>query len=166
MLMIHGWPYVPARPGNTAEILKKVYCLLAEKVKVSGGSREQDCHSAASEIFPCCHCAKDASVAETCPPSAESKTTTTPAVTSSVSACSFHARANSCFAKPRFSRTEVSSAGDVAGCTENILTFLPRKSSHFPGNTATSSRVTRNSSADFALSAGAAAFAESSGNSS
>ena len=117
MLMIHGWPYVPARPGNTAEILKKVYCLLAEKVKVSGGSREQDCHSAASEIFPCCHCAKDASVAETCPPSAESKTTTTPAVTSSVSACSFHARANSCFAKARFSRTEVSSAGDDGRAT-------------------------------------------------
>src|SRR5258708_26410307 len=70
------------------------YCFFVVAEKVSGGSSEQDCQKAASDIFPSCHCCREVSVAEASPPAAESKSTTTPANAASEVGGVFQARRN------------------------------------------------------------------------
>src|SRR5258707_5905653 len=81
-----------AQTGAATQITH--YCFFVVAEKVSGGSREQDCQKADSDIFPSCHCCREVSVADARPPSAESKTTTTPASSASAVGCVFQARRN------------------------------------------------------------------------
>src|SRR5258708_21979910 len=98
---------------NTIQINR--YCFFGVAEKASGGSREQDCQKAASDIFPSCHCCREVKVAEASPPSAESKITTTPANAASEVGGVFQPRRNNSLTEASFSRGAVCRSGDCAG---------------------------------------------------
>ena len=78
-----------------------------------------------SESFPEVHCAKLDIVAEIWPPSAESKTMTTPSGDSPGEGVSLYALAKRDVANLRFASTEETASEADAGSTQKIRTDLP-----------------------------------------
>src|SRR5467141_283178 len=110
---------------------------------ISGGSTEQSFQNEASARLPDCHCFKFSRVAAICPPSAESKTITTPPTAGSCEEISRYAVTRSDFAKFRLAKTEAGFPCADAGPVQIILTVFPVSGSQWPLYMFVSSRTTR-----------------------
>src|ERR1700682_2732225 len=109
----------------------------------SGGSTEQSCQKEVSERLPACHCFKFSNVVAICPPSAESKTITTPETAGLCAEISRYAVMRSDFAKFRLASAVAGFICPVAGPVQMILTVFPLSGSQAPLNAFVSSRMTR-----------------------
>src|ERR1700733_2986748 len=113
----------------------------------SAGSSEHSFQKSSSLIYPALSFLRLMNVAEIWPPSAESKTTTTPATGAGSAEISRYAFKKSDFAYLRFACGVVACAAGSIGATQIIFTTLSFSNPQVPAKGLISSRLTRKSGA-------------------